>query len=75
MGNVNISIDLVGPHGNNGNENDAERMAAEFVVQLQRRGHHIIAARVTSGGADDITEAAVFLQGLDERAERAKGGG
>lgn len=50
MGNWNITIQGVGPHGN-GIIVDAEQMYKEFVEEMQAAGHSIIHSSITSGGA------------------------
>ncbi len=54
MGNVNISIDLVGAHHNRNHPADANRMAQKFVEELKTVGHSVTKATLTYGAADDL---------------------
>lgn len=67
MGNWNITIRGVGVHHNLDKklEADANRMAAEFVEKLKEAGHSIVAASITHGGEEDITDAGEYLRELN----------
>jgi len=58
MGNWHISIDGIGSHDNWGIDvpYDADKMMESFVQQLRDKGHSILNARFTSGGAKDFTQ-------------------
>lgn len=53
MGNITITIKLVGQHHNQ-HPADAERMAARFVDELRKAGHSLVHAGVTYGGEMDV---------------------
>jgi len=56
MGNWNITIRGVGRHHNaDKHPHDANIMTAEFVRALKAAGHTIVAASITHGGEDDLT--------------------
>lgn len=57
MGNWNINIQGVGAHHNPDYPRDANKMAAEFVKQLQAAGHSIEAATFTHGAKDGLLPA------------------
>jgi hypothetical protein len=65
MGNVNISIRLVGCHHNKASIGDANRMAAEFVQKLLAAGHTVYEAKVAYGNEDDISRPTVYLDDRD----------
>lgn len=50
MGNWNITIQGVGPHGN-GIKEDAEQLYRKFVEDVKVAGHNIVHNSITSGGA------------------------
>ena len=54
MGNWNISIHGVGSHHNRKHKNDANRLAAKFVKELQAAGHSVSAATITYGGEEQL---------------------
>lgn len=66
MGNWNITIRGVGSHHNRAYPNDANRMAAEFVKKLKDAGHSVVAASITHGAEDDISNPEGYLEGRDE---------
>lgn len=57
MGNFAIVVHGVGPHDNQDNPTDADKMAADFVHKLTEAGHHISHASITVGGRKDIVRA------------------
>lgn len=61
MGNWNITIRGVGPHHNVALKTDANQMAAAFVQALKDSGHSILAASITFGGEDDLTDTQAYL--------------
>ncbi len=65
MGNWNITIRGVGCHHNKALAQDANRMAAVFVQQLKDAGHNIIAASITYGGEDNLTDSAQYIADRD----------
>ncbi len=65
MGNWNITIRGVGCHHNKGLAQDANRMAAVFVQRLKAAGHTVVAASITHGGEDIITDADQYLADRD----------
>lgn len=50
MGNWNITIQGVGPHGN-GIKEDAEQLYRKFMEDVHNAGHNITQSSVTYGGA------------------------
>jgi hypothetical protein len=57
MGNWNINIQGVGPHHNQDNPRDADRLAAMFVEVLREAGHTVEHATFTSGSKTDLAPA------------------
>lgn len=55
MGNVTITVKLVGAH-HNASPFDAEQMAAEFVRKLEAAGHNVLHAGMTYGGEVDLRD-------------------
>ena len=56
MGNWNINIQGVGCHHNENYQNDANKMADEFVQKLKDAGHTVEAATFTHGGKEDLNK-------------------
>jgi len=56
MGNWHISIEGQGAHHNADYEQDANRMAHEFVAKLRAAGHVVTRATFTHGGAEQLHE-------------------
>jgi hypothetical protein len=54
MGNWNIHIAGIGVHHNTDLDEDANKMAHEFVKKLKAAGHTIIDAEFHYGDADDL---------------------
>ena len=55
MGNWNITIQGIGSHHNHPQpENDANKMAADFVEKLRSVGHVINSATFTHGGMENL---------------------
>jgi hypothetical protein len=77
MGNWNITIEGVGPHGNhlthNGAPNDAEAHAARAVRDLVEGGHNVTHAMVHAGGGRVELEP-VRVQGQPWKIIRSDGG-
>lgn len=69
MGNWNITIRGVGVHHNTKLPSDADRMAAKFVRDLKEAGHSIVAASITAGGENDLTDPDAYLAQKDARDE------
>lgn len=61
MGQWNITIRGTGSHHNRKHAIDANRMAAKFVQELKDAGHQVVAASITHGGEDDLTDAAKYI--------------
>lgn len=76
MGNWNITIEGVGPHGNhlthNGAPNDAEAHAARAVRDLVEGGHNVTHAMVHAGGGR--VELAVGRESGAVAVQRSDGG-
>lgn len=71
MGNWNINIQGVGPHHNEKNVADAEKMAASFVTELRRMGHNVQVATFTSGSMEELGESTLCNPGELKRAYAA----
>lgn len=61
MGNWNITIRGTGVHHNKALAEDADKMAAKFVEDLKAKGHTIIAASITAGFENDLSDPAKYL--------------
>jgi len=54
MGNWHISIRGIGPHHNQDNPKDADKMAKEFVSKLKAAGQSVTVAVINFGGEESI---------------------
>lgn len=71
MGNWNINIQGIGPHGNN-QHCDADKLAHELMTMLEANGHTIKVATFTSGSMKELGESRLCNPGELKRlyAER-----
>ena len=70
MSNWNITVRGVGIHHNKDAPNDADRMAADFVKRLKAAGHTVVAASITHGGENDISDPDAYMAERDAWAKR-----
>lgn len=54
MGDYNITIRGTGPHHNQDNDGDADKVAAETVAKLEASGHIVRTASITYGASEDL---------------------
>ena len=65
MGNWNITVRGVGVHHNKALKEDANRMAAKFIKDLKAAGHTVVAASITHGGEDDLSDPDKYIADRD----------